>query len=162
MEKWFNLAVMELSEILKLDIKDKNVLIIGCPASGKTWVSAQLDCSGHRVIHTDKYVVSGYEMGMYAALNDTVGSEIPTIVEGIHGYRMLRKGAEYGNYYPDIVIEMKVSEHRMLSTYRNERNPDKIKYLQQFNASHGKILNDYRKIIPEHLKPQWVVFENDY
>lgn len=153
---------MELSEILELDITDKNVLIIGCPASGKTWLAGQMGTGSHRVIHTDKYMGNGYEMGMYAALNDAVGSEIPTIVEGIHGYRMLRKGAEYGNYYPDIVIEMKVSEQRMLSTYRNERNPNKIKYLKQFNATHEKILNDYRKMIPDRLKPQWVVFENDY
>jgi len=153
---------MELKEILGIDIGGKNVLIIGCPASGKTWLCGQLDCSGHRVIHTDKYVVSGYEMGMYAALNDAVGSEKPTVAEGVHGYRMLRKGAEYGSYYPDIVIEMKVSEQRMLSTYRNERNPNKIKYLQQFNATHEKILNDYRKMIPDRLKPQWIVFENNY
>jgi hypothetical protein len=153
---------MELKEILEIDIGGKNVLIIGCPASGKTWLCGQLGCSGHRVIHTDKYVVSGYEMGMYAALNDAVGSEIPTIVEGIHGYRMLRKGAEYGSYYPDIVIEMKVPEQRMRLTYIHERNPNKIKYLQQFNATHEKILNDYRKMIPDRLKPQWIVFENNY
>ena len=107
-------------------------------------------------------MVLGYEIGMYGALNDASYSDMPTIVEGVHGYRMLRKGAEYGNYYPDIVIEMKVSEQRMLSTYRNERNPNKIKHLQQFNATHEKILNDYRKMIPDRLKPQWVVFENNY
>lgn len=153
---------MELSEILELDITDKNVLIIGCPASGKTWLSNKLKRSTHKLIHTDNYSSLGYSIGMYGALNDASYSEMPTIVEGIYGYRMLRKGAEYGNYYPDIVIEMKVSEQRMLSTYRNERNPNKIKYLQQFNATHEKILNDYRKMIPDRLKPQWVVFENDY
>ena len=153
---------MELKEILGIDIGGKNVLIIGCPASGKTWLSNKLKRSTHKLIHTDNYMVLGYEIGMYGALNDASYSDMPTIVEGVHGYRMLRKGAEYGNYYPDIVIEMKVSEQRMLSTYRNELNPNKIKYLQQFNTTHEKILNDYKKIIPDRLKPQWVVFENNY
>ena len=153
---------MELKEILGIDIGGKNVLIIGCPASGKTWLSNKLKRSTHKLIHTDNYMVLGYEIGMYGALNDASYSDMPTIVEGVHGYRMLRKGAEYGNYYPDIVIEMKVSEQRMLSTYRNERNLNKIKSLQQFHTTHEKILNDYRKMIPDRLKPQWIVFENNY
>ena len=153
---------MVLDEILSMDISGKNVLIMGCPASGKTWLSNKLKRDSHRLIHTDDYLKQGYEMGMYGALNSAVCSDKPTIVEGIHGYRMLRKGAEYSNYYPDIVIEMKASEERVRLTYIHERNPNKIKFLQQFNESHNKILKEYRGIIPDNLKPIWVVFENNY
>lgn len=153
---------MGLNEILEMDFAGKNVLIIGCPASGKSWLSGLLKRDSHRLIHTDSYITQGYEIGMYGALNAATCSDKPTIVEGVHGYRMLRKGAEYGNYYPDIVIEMKVSESRMKQTYLKERDTKKLKYLQQFNASHEKILNDYRGIVPEHLKPQWIEFHNNY
>lgn len=153
---------MELKEILKMDFEGKNVLIIGCPASGKTWLSKRLDKEKHQLIHTDSYISLGYEMGMYGALNAATCTVKNTIVEGVHGYRMLRKGAEYGNYYPDIVIEIKIPESRMRETYMKERDPKKINYLQQFNASHEKILNDYKGIIAEHLKPKWIVFDNNY
>lgn len=153
---------MGLADILEMDFTGKSVLIIGCPASGKTWLCNQLVKPTHKIIHTDSYKSEGYQMGMYAALNAVTCSDKPTIVEGVHGYRMLRKGAEYGNYYPDIVIEMKVSKQRMMQTYIQERDRNKIQYLQQFNQTHEKILNDYKDICPPHLKPQWITLENNY
>ena len=65
---------MDLDEILSLDIDGKSVLIIGCPASGKSWLSNKLNRSTHKLIHTDKYISQGYEMGMYGALNEAVCS----------------------------------------------------------------------------------------
>ncbi len=46
-----------VEDVLKMDISGKHVLIIGCPASGKTWLSNKFPHEGHNVIHTDKYKV---------------------------------------------------------------------------------------------------------
>lgn len=43
-------------------------------------------------IHTDSYISYGYQAGMHCALDAANMSEKPTIVEGVHGYRMLRSG----------------------------------------------------------------------
>lgn len=153
---------MELKGILEIDLNGKNLLIIGCPASGKTWLSWLLKRDSHQLIHTDDYIFQGYEMGMYGALNATVCSVKNTIVEGVLGYRMLRKGAEYGNYYPDIVIEIKTPEHQAIKIYSKERDAKKIKYLQQFNSSHEKILSEYKKMVPQDLIPTWIEFYNEH
>ena len=153
---------MNIEELIGLNIEGKNVLIIGCPASGKSWLCNKIAKPTHTVIHTDSYISYGYQAGMYCALDAANMSEKPTIVEGVQGYRMLRKGCEYGSYYPDIVIEMQISNSRMMQTYLKERDEKKIKYLKQFNETHAKILNDYRGMCPKHKKPEWITFLNNY
>jgi dephospho-CoA kinase len=155
---------MTIQEVLSLSIVDKNVLIIGPPASGKTWLSGMMQSLSHLVIHTDSYMSHGYNQSMYVCLDDIVraiDSKMNTIVEGIQGYRLLRKGVELDCYYPDIVIELEISEKRMHETYKKERDPKKIKYLQSFNAAHQTILEDYLSL-PNEKKPQWIKVYNDY
>jgi len=153
---------MSIEELINLDITDKNVLIIGCPASGKTWLSKKMAKPTHTLIHTDNYMSYGYAQGMYCALDAANFSDKPTLVEGIFGYRMIRKGCEYGSYYPDIVIEMEISNSRMMQTYMKERDEKKIKYLKQFNETHKKILNDYFGMCPTDKKPEWIKYSNQY
>ena len=155
---------MTIQEVLSLSIVDKNVLIIGPPASGKTWLSELLPHWSHLSIHTDNYMQFGYNAAMYECLNDickTHKNSINTLVEGIQGYRLLRKGVELDCYYPDIVIELEISEKRMHETYKKERDPKKIKYLQSFNAAHQTILEDYFSL-PNEKKPEWIKVYNDY
>lgn len=147
-------------EILN-QIAGKNVLIIGCPASGKTWLAKQLSNSGHKTFHTDDYMKLGYEQSMYAVLQDIINCKQPSIVEGVQGYRLLRKGVQMNNYYPDIVIELEVSEERMMKTYRTERKGKNIDSLLSFNKTHQKILNDY-KALPNKNKPLWMKLQNNY
>lgn len=153
---------MTIDEILDIDISDKSVLIIGCPASGKTWLSKKIYKPTHNLIHTDKTIGSGYFMGCYDALTAVQFSEKPTIVEGVLGYRMLRKGAEYASYYPDIVIHLSIPESKMIETYKNERDANKIKYLKQFNETHDKILKEYFGMQNPDFKPLWIDCNNDY
>lgn len=143
------------------DIKGKNVLIIGCPASGKTYVSKLLSDAEHRLVHTDRYMDLGYVDSLYELLRGLSLYKGLTIVEGVLGYRLLRKGYQKGSYRPDVVIEMKVSESRMMDTYKNERDPNKIRYLKSFNKMHAKILAEYKEMVGEDL-PDWYVIENNY
>ena len=155
---------MTIQEVLSLNIVDKNVLIIGPPASGKTWLCEQISNTSHFTIRTDSYMLYGYNQSMYVCLDDirnAMDFKMNTIVEGIQGYRLLRKGVELDCYYPDIVIELEISEKRMHETYKKERDPKKIKYLQSFNAAHQTILEDYFSL-PNEKKPQWIKVYNDY
>lgn len=156
---------MTIQEVLSLSIVDKNVLIIGPPASGKTWLSEQIRDGLHLVVHTDDYMKFGdYKESMYICLEDIKSSifySINTIVEGVQGYRLLRKGVQTDSYYPDIVIELEISEKRMHETYKKERDSKKIKYLQSFNAAHQTILEDYFSL-PNEKKPEWIKVYNDY
>jgi adenylate kinase family enzyme len=143
------------------DITGKNVLIIGSPASGKTYVSRLLDNPSHRVVHTDRYMDLGYEKSLYDLLNGLKKYRGLTIVEGMLGYRLLRKGLQTKEYFPDVVIEMKVSEERILNTYKYRRDPDKIKHLGSFIKAQDTILKEYRSLDNPN-PPEWYVIENDY
>lgn len=142
----------------------KNVLIIGCPASGKTYLANYLKKSHgktHKFFHTDDYMAYGYKESLYVLMNDLMKVRQPTIIEGIQGYRLLRKGVELDSYFPDIVIELKISEATMLRTYRTERQGKKIESLLGFNKTHDKILSDYFAMT-NYKKPEWIKLENEY
>ena len=143
-------------------ITGKNVLIIGCPASGKTHLSNALKTyDTHKVIHTDDYMCYGYKESLYVLLRALPSVKSNTIIEGIQGYRLLRKGVELNSYYPDIVIELFISEARMIKTYREQRQMKKIESLFAFNNMHNKILNDYFRM-PNRRKPEWIKINNEY
>lgn len=147
-------------------LKGKNVLIIGCPASGKTFLSNKLKAQNpddHKLFHTDDYMGYGYKDSLYRLLDDVqkIQSHTKTLIEGIQGYRLLRKGVELNCYYPDIVIELSVSEGRMIKTYREERTGKSVDSLHSFNKMHDKILNDYFAMHNPH-KPQWIKLNNEY
>jgi len=144
-----------------MNIKNKNVLIIGLPASGKTTLANKLhtfanDGAGHNLFHTDDYIPHGYEQALYVLMEDLKKSDqVYTIVEGILGYRLLRKGVQLDCYYPDLVIEMQVTQEQQARIYQQERDAKKLQYLKGFAATHQKTLNDYFELIGDR-KPEWV------
>lgn len=146
-----------------IDIGAKNVLIIGQPASGKTYLSKQLahDNPSHYLIHTDNYMKYGYKESLYRLLMELGGVSKPTIIEGVLGYRLLRKGVELDCYYPDIVVELEITDALMYKTYALERKEKNMDYLAGFNNAHKKILNDYRGMVNPH-PPEWHKIKNNY
>lgn len=151
----------------QVDIDHKNVVIIGWPASGKTYLSKLLqhDNPGHKIFHTDDYIHHGYEQSLYALLKDVLKHNGPLIVEGVQGYRLLRKGAEMNCFYPDIVIELEISEALMYKTYAEQRKTKDVSYLKGFNRMHTKILNDYHAYMEKKdisKRPQWIKLKNYY
>lgn len=148
---------------IQVDIECKNVLIIGKPAAGKTFLSELLhkDNPGHTVIHTDYYIKHGYVESLYKLMADMRLIKAPTIIEGVLGYRLLRKGVQTGAYYPDMVIHVNVPDSTMLRTYRTERKGKDINALRGFIRSHTTILNEYFAIKNPH-PPQWIELKNNY
>ncbi len=150
----------KLKERIKdLDIKGKNVLIIGFPASGKTTLAELLDSESHTLIHSDDYIQFGFKESLYELLKDLKKIEGNTIIEGVMGYRLLRKGVELDSYYPDLIIHMKVNEDTIRRRYL-DRDPKKLNGALSMCKSSMKILNDYKNM-PNKKKPLWVIIEND-
>ena len=143
-----------------IEILDKNVLIIGDPTSGKTFYSKQLAAynKSHKLIHTDDYLRFGKENSLYVLLNNLKRIKQPTIIEGVLGYRLLRKGAEEKSYYPDIVIEIVISEE-LKNNRILERNIDKSKIEAQIKGN-KKVLEDYKSIMNEYNPPIWITVNN--
>lgn len=153
---------MRYSDIFNLDLSGKTIVIIGCPASGKTTLGNALAAhTGARLVHADDYIQYGYKEALYVMLADLIEIDGPVIVEGIQGYRLLRKGVEMGNFYPDVVIELEVTQEQVERVYARERPGKKVERLATFNKMHQTILSKYQQIDNPH-PPIWYVVENEF
>jgi predicted AAA+ superfamily ATPase len=98
----------------------KIVVIIGLPASGKSYVAELLHenlLPNHSLYHTDDYIDYGYEQSLYALIKDMeYDTNELKIIEGVQGYRFLRKALETGKFKVDTVIT--VSADPVIRTHR--------------------------------------------
>lgn len=147
-------------------ISGRNVLIIGGPASGKSFLAWQLMGSEeHEFVGTDDYMHFGFNESMYVLLDYVTSGKIaqPHVIEGVLGARLIRKGAEQGTYYPDVVIELRMSDDRLERTYTERRSEDKLKGARAMTKSIDTILQGYRSIpMPLDKKPVWITINNEY
>ena len=148
-----------------MDLTDKVVVIIGPAASGKSWLADQLHLTWkhHKVFHSDDYMSHGFEQSLYVMMDDIQKHSAPCIVEGVLGYRLLRKGVELDNFYPDVVIEMMITDERMEKTYNEDRDPAKLKGAMSQKKANATVLEKYQvMILNNDLAPDWIQFNNDY
>ncbi len=153
--------VKTIAEVLCLDITSKNVLVIGIPASGKTYLTNSFE-TDHKKIHLDEYRRFGYKQSIYHALNHLKQVKEFTIIEGVQGYRLLRKGVELNCYYPHIVIQLIITVEQMIITYLKEREQRKIPYLKGFNKANDRILSDYFKMKNKSVPELWITVHNKH
>jgi hypothetical protein len=153
---------MKYGQLFEQPFTGKTIVIIGSPASGKTTFGKALAAKhGQRLIHTDDYMQHDYKTALYVMLADLIEIDEPVIVEGMQGYRLLRKGVELGNFFPDVVIELSVTDEQVERVYRTERKAEKLPKLSAFNKMHQTILANYKAMENPH-PPQWIEVKNDY
>jgi energy-coupling factor transporter ATP-binding protein EcfA2 len=96
------------------------IVIIGHPASGKTTLSdaiAKVDPLKRAVWHTDDFMAHGWEGSLYAMIA-AINLEAPYIIEGVQGYRLLRKMVEFGLELPDVIISVSASDTDINKRYK--------------------------------------------
>lgn len=164
---------MNYNDLLQLDIAGKTLLIIGPPASGKTTLAHKLSelWPEHRLVGgfagMDGYMHYGYKEGLYAILVDawTYHEQgLPMILEGIQGPRLLRKGVEGHkgfHFYPDIVIELVVTEEQIRKVYATERPGKSVEQALSQAKGLQTTLTAYKQM--ENPKPpQWITVQNTF
>ncbi len=126
----------------------KKIVILGLPASGKTWLSNKLaTLLNMPAIHADDYLHHGFEDSMYMMKED-IERKAPEvhIVEGVAAYRLLRKAAQgVIEYNPDLIIMVNRSENVRQSVYENERNKS-FRSIAGIEKTLAKIFSEYMAI----------------
>lgn len=121
------------------------VVIIGPPGSGKTHVASVLaESSGLPVYCTDGFLGDGHVAALYALMK-AVGDD-GWIVEGMIGYRFLRKRKQLSLPAPDIVIQLDASDEQISQAYAARGKTCNLKIIRNFCAAHEKVLNDYLRL----------------
>jgi deoxyadenosine/deoxycytidine kinase len=98
------------------------IVIVGAPATGKTHLSKELanKYPDYRIIHSDDYMSHGYQKSLYVMMDDIGLSENRRmIIEGVQTPRLLRKGVELGNFFPDLIIRADADDSVKLARYRD-------------------------------------------
>lgn len=121
------------------------IAVIGYSCSGKTTLTHELAKAfpDFKIIHTDEYQSTDFAPAMYAVMEDVLKCSGNVLVEGVHAYRLLRKGVETNKLHFDAVIECKTDTDKRLNRYKAERDSHKINHLPAFDKSLDKIYRDY-------------------
>jgi len=126
----------------------KKMVIIGLPASGKTWLANKLATNLNLpVYHADDYLNHGFENSMYMMQEDIeTNNPDAHIVEGVAAYRLLRKAAQgVFDYNPDLIIIVNRAEEVRRSVYDNERKKP-FQSIAGMQKTLDKILTEYMAI----------------
>jgi adenylate kinase family enzyme len=146
----------EIIRLLQNEYSHKNILVIGYPASGKTTFAKKYIeyLPQHTLIDTDDYIPHGHEQSLYVLIEDLKKIRTPTLIGGVLGYRLLRKGVQLDCYYPDVVFELTAPWEHIEKVYQTEREEEKIPNLKSFIKSLDTILKQYQKL-PNPNPPLW-------
>ena len=147
------------------DFFNKNVVIVGNPCAGKSAFydkKKDLLFGNHVVFHTDDFVLHGFEKSLYVLLEEVcsaINSGLFVVIEGVLGFRLLRKGVETGLFYPDVVIKITVSLSEQAIRYKDRAGLEIKSGVLSMNKSNEKVFSDYIKMF-NPKKPTIIVLEN--
>jgi hypothetical protein len=147
-----NPASLVTSQLINFCNPLKSIVICGFTKTGKVTIAKKLATSLNRpLLITDEYIEKyGYDDALEGLMEDTVNfynNQTPFIVEGILCFRLLRKTATLGNFYPDLIIKTECNEETISYFYHKDGEAYKLKRALSFNKGLNKIWDDYREIL---------------
>jgi len=138
----FGVENLITDELINLCKNKKHIIIYGHSKSGKVClakiISEKLKC---KLIISDDYMHLGWDDNMYH-IRDLLKNEFAetqTIFEGVQTCRLLRKGVQLDDYYPDLVIHITCNYESIVQSYYNDG--------QQYKLKGGKVKRFNEKIL---------------
>lgn len=149
---------MKKTEFLSYNFEGKNILIIGKPSSGKTFVSALLKgrLPDHTLIHTDDYLSIDKELAIINILRLALKSK-NYIIEGVMGYQILNNCIKYRGWTPEVIINVDISFPTLAKNYA--QSGKSLNSIKRFCFRHKKLLDNYLKVMPSNV--EFITLKND-
>ena len=151
-----NPADLVTPQILTICEKSPIVVVCGFTKSGKITIARKI--SNHlkrRLFISDDYTIYGPQEAMYVLLKDIVyetNRKHPFIVEGVQCFRLLRKGIQLNNFFPDLIIKTKCNEETIRYFYQKDNESEKTENAIKYNKGLDKIWNDYLNLLSSNLQ----------
>lgn len=155
---------MHIEDVIKKDFTNKIVVIGGYPKSGKTYLTNLLKSKYPQAsfVCSDDFMEHGFKESLYKMMDHIKTIKSSTIfIEGSMFARLLRKGAELGTFYPDVIIEMIRNENDIIQEYIEKGESDKINGYHSFSKNIQTVLNSYLNG-PIQKEPEWITIYNDF
>lgn len=121
----------------------QTIVICGFTKTGKVLIAKKLAEQLNRpLIISDDYKFEEYEYFRNTVLN-LYNKKIPFIAEGVLCFRLLRKGVQENNFYPNLILKTVCNEATIRYFYNKDGEADKIHRVLGFNKSLSTIWNEY-------------------
>lgn len=137
---------------------DHKVVIVGYPASGKSTLTNQLENKypEYAVYRDIDFIKNGYVNGLYD-LRERIKTDAKQkiIVEGVMGYRFLRKGVQEKDFNADLIIVVKTSEKKRELRYR-KRDYNKYKHLKGLHSGLENIWHEF--MVTKRYQPRIIEY----
>jgi dephospho-CoA kinase len=137
-----------------------NIVIIGYAATGKTTLTDSLKVANAQVWHTDDLINQfDFEEALYQLMPQIAKSTAKLkIIEGIQGYRLLRKGLQLKTFYADVVIVCQCKKE-----IRAERIAKRGKHVNRtfsLDKVCDKFWADYVDLLNKGKKKPLIIYHN--
>jgi hypothetical protein len=143
------------------------IVICGYTKTGKVTIAKELAKALNRPLFiSDDYInIENREQSLYNLIDHILPyyqSNQPIIVEGILCFRLLRKGIQMHNFYPDLIIKTKCNNETIKHFYRIDGEESKINRALAFNRGLNTIWDEYRGLLLNNhqlKRPQFIELE---
>lgn len=151
--KFGNLTELVTDELIELCKNANYIVIYGHTKSGKSLLTKCISekLENRKYIFSDWYKHLGFKQNMYAILrlilNNSNNEKM--IIEGIQMSRLLRKGVQLNNFYPDIVIHIVCNYETIKYAYIKDGERHKLRnnLVLYWNNMIDKIFLDWYNLI---------------
>jgi hypothetical protein len=161
------MAVKKSIALPEIKAKENTVVVIGLPACGKSTIALGLLKKYDRFKYycTDNYIKYEFKESLYKMMDDLRRDISPCkIIEGVQGYRLLRKGLELKTFSPDLVVicvaDKATRQKRFLQREAKVTGTGKKRH-GGFDGMLTKIWNDYTALLARTTmqKPRFVILD---
>jgi hypothetical protein len=132
----------------------KSIVVIGFTKTGKITIAKKLsEYLDIPILISDYYYELSKDKALEYMMYDIKNletSNIPYIVEGVLCFRLLRKGIQLNNFYPDLIIKTECNDKTIQHFYHKDNESSKIKKALSFNKGLDKIWLDYINLSQEN------------